>query len=308
MEQPYGWSGRDESRGDEKMTDTKKSRLRDAKPGKDFQQEISILHIVRGCCLICALFGSLVIAPEHAVAGEETASPFKVVLYINSLDAEFSTLLEDRTGSLILQYGKHNPERVYFQSVDGPLVENEDFAFSLANKPHVLTDFIEGNELHYLTNTFGAPPPGELFVRTVRLSAPMCQWPYSSVLRIKADGAEPRDLIFFRILPEAATHTYQIWCENGPGEVTLRTRYENLVGQIFYNRKNESFIVFSTPPVVISLQRWTNKSILTASLVPGVLFMPAALTEQLYVTVASDSLPPQAAVEHIESKLDTIRN
>ena len=308
VEQPGDWSGRDESRGDGKMTDAKKSRLRDVKSGKDFQKEISILHIVRGCCLVCTLFGSLAIAPEGAVAGEETASPFEVVLYINSSDAEFDTLLEDRTGSLVLQYSKHNPVRVYFQSVDGPLVENEDLAFSLANSAHVLTDFVEKNELHYLTNTFGAPPPGEEFVRTERLYAPMCQWPYNSVLRIKADGAEPRDLMFFRTLPEAATDTYQIWCENGPGEVTLRTRYENLGSQIFYNRKNESFIAFATPPVVIRLQRWTDKSILSGSLVPGVLFTSAALTEQLYINVASYAFSPQAAVEHIESELDTIRN
>jgi len=264
-----------------------------------------IIGAIRFCIVSAAIlsFIGVICSPAHAVEGL-----FDILIPTPPhSESKLATLFADAKNHVVMEYdlGRIENDKVYF--TDGhPLFGLSDSqSYALANTPFSIGAFIKSHNLTPLENVYAATAQYNHFsLQEHDIDAPMCRWPFDALLDIKRNENLSLRIMFFRRRLVAKKARYQVWCETGPGEVELTTRYENLPPIIFVNRDGRPLIALSEPPIVLRFNDKETK--VFTHVVPGLLVVPARLAEHFYEMVAEHGFAPQDAVDRLESELDVV--
>lgn len=218
--------------------------------------------------------------------------------------AQLDMLYTDAQGHIVMQYdlGRIKDDKEYF--FDGyPLFGiNDSEAGALANNAHFQNQFVAAHDLTQLDFIFGPATRGSTSFEVYNFSAPKCQWPYGTAMLIKRQRKPPLKVMFFHRRKEPKTDTYAVWCELGPGKVKLTTHYENLVPLFSATRTNRQILMsFRRPATAFHVS--DDGLTLSSHLPSGIIAIPAALSANLLGMVAEGELPPQTAIDLLETDL-----
>jgi hypothetical protein len=211
----------------------------------------------------------------------------------------------DAQNHIIMEYdlGRVENDKVYF--TDGhPLFGLTDAqSYALANTPGLLEKFVAKHGLAQLEiNFMGAALPGRYHIEEKTTYAPKCQWPYSVKLDIERKNRQLLGVMFFRRRATEDKALYQVWCEAGPGEIELTTRFENLPMTIFLDKNEKPLIGFQKPAIVLHFHDDGSRIDLHGA--AGIFAVSATLAEHLFTMVAEGKILPQDAIKTLEAELD----
>jgi hypothetical protein len=217
-------------------------------------------------------------------------------------------LYSDSNDRVVIAYdlGRAEGDKLYFW--DGhPLfgIANAE-ASALANSPGLEQEFARDHGLILLEAMLGGMAKAGnslLGLRDIG-RAPLCRWPYDSLLVIEQKDKAALRIMFFRRRAAPFTAHYAVICEGGPGDVDLTTRFENVVPGIYFDRHDRPLLDFNKPPVVLHFNE-KGKNI-GPHAVPGLIAAPADLSSHLYILVAEGKMQAKVAVGLIEAELDRL--
>jgi hypothetical protein len=216
-------------------------------------------------------------------------------------------LYSDSRDRIILDcdLGRTDNDKVYFW--DGhPLFGLDDAeATALANTPGLPQKFAKGHGFVQLETIFGGIARAEHSALHVQdIDAPMCQWPYDSMLKIEQDDKSVLKVMFFRRRKVPKTAHYRVYCEGGQGDVDLTTEFENVPPLIYLDRNGWPLLAFGGPPVVLRFNE--NGKEVGPWIASGITAVPAVMVDHYYEMVAEGDMRAQAAIDLIDAELNRV--
>jgi len=110
--------------------------------------------------------------------------------------------------------------------------------------------------------------------------------------------------MFFRrrVMPD--TRQYHIYCEIGPGDVDLTTRWESIPSSFYYAQDGGLLIAFDTAAAIFRFN--LNAGDVPSQIGSGIIVVPAALSERYFANVTMKKLDARIAVDQMEKEISMI--
>jgi len=221
-------------------------------------------------------------------------------------NAQFDILYTDSHRHIVMAYdlGRFANDKAYF--TDGhPVFDITDTeASALANIPQGLGKFAKAHGLVQLKISFGALATPDVTITGSGPDHALCQWPYDSSYKISKSSGMQKDVVFVKKLSVPRTHTYQLWCENGPGPVELMTEYESLGPVLFLDANGKPLLAFGHPAAVF---RWNDAGTeIGPRLGSDIIVVPSSIAEDFRSMAAEGELGPQDAINQFEAQIHAI--
>ncbi len=225
-------------------------------------------------------------------------------------DAVFNQLYLADDGTPVMQYdlGRVADDRVYFSSSTSNYGLSDVESYDLANRPYALSQYVGRNKLRQVPFAYG----GKIAVDTLSLQLnefdnPICQWPYAVSLKISITGSTDVSLVLLRERDQPLTRSYRMSCVNGPGDVTLTTKYDIVIPELYETEKQTPLIGIKSPAMVLGVSASGYANQLFD--LPGLVAIPESMSHAFFDSVAARiDDTAQAAVSRFENQASKLKH
>lgn len=108
-------------------------------------------------------------------------------------------------------------------------------------------------------------------------------------------------MTLFKKLDHSKVSTFEIWCEAGPGRVSLSMKYQLLAASVYDGADGTFFLLFDQLPYIVHLA--TNLSIAIDRHTDELVTVPSDVIHRYCRALQEGTMPPQQAVNAMEAEI-----
>jgi hypothetical protein len=212
-----------------------------------------------------------------------------------------SNLYKDASGRIIVEYyvSGRGSGRVLFYDFEKGLLDTPEQSASFSNSNAALFAFRRSHDWRRLDR--GLDNDSYVIQQWSLNNAPRCQCPYGGYTSLTGPDGRTESVTLFRRLDHPEVSTFDIWCESGPGRVSLSFKYQLVAADVYDAEDGTFFLLFDRLPYVIHLA--ANLTINTSHDTDKLVSVSTDVADRYCRDLEQGTMPAQQAVDRMEIEI-----